>query len=99
MDDDTRPKIIVSKPEHVDASEVRVLDLDELAARRVNPGNGVHHWAIPVLFTLTDPEAALDDMELSGDNLMGFGAISCVWCRQDYTKKLAARTCMGPQGN
>jgi hypothetical protein len=45
---------------------------------------GVHVWTVMLIHRVQDPEAAMDDMEMSGDNLIGIDGINCLICEAVY---------------
>jgi hypothetical protein len=63
-----------------------VLDLSEedLKARFPQRKKGEHSWVIGMVFTIDDPEQALDSMELGADNVMALVPIYCVFCQQQH---------------
>lgn len=68
----------------VDASSPVHLTQDDLRlARRVR--DGTHQWVVGLVYAVSDPEQALDDMTFGGHNLIGALPIYCLWCQAGYT--------------
>lgn len=61
------------------------LNLDEIRRRGlpVMPDGG-HAWTISVIYAIEDPEAALDDMNLTADNFIGVAQMRCLLCHEKY---------------
>ena len=60
-------------------------NLDQIMARhRTISTKGGHVWVIAVVFTIDDPEQALDNMTLDDENFAGLGNILCLLCHEPY---------------
>lgn len=79
----------------VDADDAVVIDTAELRRRMPEPVRGKHYWILAVLYTVTDPEAALDEMVLDGNNLLGLQEIHCLWCNATYAPHMDDERCDG----
>lgn len=66
-------------------------ELLTLALTRVQAGK--HLWTIPLVFHVADPEAAMEELELDGTNLVGPGSLRCLFCQTVYVTGLADAYC------
>lgn len=82
---------------YVDATQLT--NLGELSsaelARRYPRRDGNHFWVMGMIYTIDDPEDALDHMTLETDNLLGFYPIHCLHCRARYPSE-QGRNCLPP---
>lgn len=72
----------------------RSLNLAEVLQRKeaVMPDGG-HAWVIHTVFALDDPEQALDDMTLGGENFVGVSPIHCLLCGIEYVSLIRYFKC------
>lgn len=55
--------------------------------------DGEHAWVIGTVFSLDDPEQAMDSMELGANNFVGVTGIHCLLCSVRYSSRIRHHKC------